>query len=178
MKRVIWIIPAILFLCVTSQAQETTPAWEIYGGYSYLKGNLNGSGPSFHMNGGGASVDQNFNNWFGGRFAVNAFGGTFEGTNVTAQTFTYGPVFAYRKFDRFVPYAHVQFGDVHASRGYLGISESANKFAMVSGGGVDVKINQLAAIRLQADYLMTRFLSQRQDNLQFSTGLVIRFGHK
>ena len=177
MKRVIWIVPAILFLCVSSHAQET-PAWEIYGGYSYLKANLNGSGPSFHMNGGGASVSQNLNSWFGGRFEVSAFGGTFEGTNVTAQTITYGPVFSYRKFDRFVPYAHVQFGDVHASRGYLGISESANKFAMTAGGGVDLKINQLAAIRLQADYLMTRFLSQRQDNIQFSTGLVIRFGQK
>ena len=178
MKRVIWIVPAILFLCVTSQAQETTPAWEIYGGYSYLKGNLNGSGPSFHMNGGGASVDQNFNNWFGGRFEVSAWGGTFQGANVTAQTFTFGPVFSYRKFDRFVPYGHAQFGDVHGSAGYLGISQSANKFAMSAGGGVDLKINQFAAIRVQADYLMTTFLSQRQDNLQLSTGLVIRFGRR
>lgn len=178
MKRVLWIVPAILFLCVSSQAQETTPSWEIYGGYSYLKANLNGPGSSFNMNGGGASVSQNLNNWFGGRLEFSAFGGTVGGTNVTAQTITYGPVFTYRKFDRFVPYAHVQFGDVHASRGYLGISQSANKFAMTGGGGVDIKINELAAIRVQADYLMTRFLSQRQDNIQLSTGLVIRFGQK
>jgi hypothetical protein len=178
MKRVIWVIPAILFLCLSSQAQETTPEWEIYGGYSFLKAKLNGPGSSFNLNGGGASATQNFNNWFGGRLEFNAFGGTVSGADVTVQTITYGPVFAYRKFDRFVPYAHAQFGDVHASRGYLGISESAHKFAMAAGGGVDIKINELAAIRVQADYLMTRFLSQRQDNIQLSTGLVFRFGQK
>ena len=78
------------------------------------------------------SVTENLNDWFGGRLEISAFGGTTEGTSVTAQTFTYGPVFAYHKFDRFIPYAHAQFGAIHASQGYLGISQSANKFAMTT----------------------------------------------
>jgi len=49
---------------------------------------------------------------------------------------------------------------------------------MTAGGGVDLKINRRAAIRLQADYLLTKFLGLTQNNLQFSTGLVIRFGQK
>jgi opacity protein-like surface antigen len=177
MKRVIWILPAILLFCITSHAQET-PEWELYGGYSYLKANLNGPGPSFHLNGGSASATENFNNWFGGRVEFSAFSGTSAGTSVTAQTITYGPVFSYRKSQRFTPYAHAQVGAVHASQGYLGISQSAFKFAMTTGGGVDFNINQRAAIRVQADYLLTRFLGLRQDNLQFSTGLVIRLGQK
>jgi len=172
-----WAVVVVVFFCMTAHAQET-PAWEIYGGYSYLKANLNGPGSNFHMNGGSTSVTENLNDWFGGRLEFSAFGGSTGGTNVTAQTITYGPVFAYHKFDRFTPYAHVQVGAIHASQGYLGISESANKFALATGGGVDLKINQIAAIRLQADYLMTRFLGLRQDNLQFSTGLVIRLGRK
>jgi len=33
-------------------------------------------------------------------------------------------------------------------------------------------------VRGQADYLMTRFLGLRQDNLQFSAGVVFYLGHK
>lgn len=91
MKRVMWIVLAVLFFCITARAQET-PAWEINGGYSYMRANLNGPGSSFHMNGGIASVTENLNDWFGGRLEISAFGGTTGGTSVTAQTFTYGPV--------------------------------------------------------------------------------------
>src|SRR6266849_4510185 len=175
MKRVIWLIPAVLLLCRTAPAQET-PAWELSGGFSYLAANLNGS--RFHLNGGYGSVSESLNSWFGGRFEFGAFHGTVSGTNISAQTFTYGPVFSLRRYEKFTPYAHVQFGAIHASQGFLGISSSASKFAMASGGGVDFKINERAAIRVQADYLMTRFLNLRQDNLQFSGGLVIRLGKK
>jgi hypothetical protein len=175
MKRVTWFLPVVLLLCVTAQAQEV-PQVEIAGGYSFLDANVNGT--SFHLNGGGGSATENVNSWFGGRFEFNAFAGTAFGTNVTAQTFTYGPVFSYRRYERFTPFAHVQLGAMHAGVGYLGISAGATKFAMSSGGGADIKINPRAAIRVQADYLMSRFLNLRQDNLQFSTGLVIRFGRK
>src|ERR1035441_10985324 len=97
MKRVIWLVPAILFFCATAKAQDT-PGWEVYGGYTYLKANLGGT--SFNLNGGGGSVSENLNNWFGGRFEVNAVGGTIGGNNVSFQTYTYGPVVTYRKFVR------------------------------------------------------------------------------
>ena len=179
MKRVMWLVPAILFFCATAKAQDT-PAWEVYGGYTYLKANLGGT--SFNLNGGGGSVSENLNNWFGGRFEVNAVGGTIGGTlertNVSLQTYTYGPVVTYRKFDRLTPFAHLQLGAVHASQGFLGISEGAFKFAMSGGGGADFALSERAAIRVQADYLMTRFLNARQDNIQLSGGLVIRIGKK
>jgi len=177
MKRFVWLIPAVLIVlsCPMVQAQET-PEWDISGGYSYLKANLGGS--SFNLNGGATSVTEYLNHWLGGRIEINTYQGGVSGINVSAQTVTYGPVFSYRRYDKFTPFAHVQLGAIHASQGYLGISESAFKFAMTSGGGVDVKINQRAAIRLQADYLMTRFLTLRQDNVQGSVGLVVHFGKK
>jgi hypothetical protein len=175
MKGLIWLIPAVLIFCATSHAQET-PGFEISGGYSYMRANLNGS--TFNMSGGHATATQNLNDWFGGRVEVNFYQGTVAGRRVYAQTFTYGPVFSYRRSERLTPFAHAQFGDVHASQGYLGISTSAHKFAMTTGAGVDLKINSRAAIRLQGDYLMTRFLALRQDNLQGNVGLVIYFGTK
>jgi hypothetical protein len=72
----------------------------------------------------------------------------------------------------------VQLGAIHASQGYLGISQAAFRLAVVPGGGVDVKINQRVAIRLQGDYVLTDFLALRQDNIQGSASLVFRFGNK
>ena len=175
MKRVIWIIPAILLLSITARAQET-PAWEISGGYTYLKADLGGS--SFHLNGATTSATQNLNSWFGGRVEVSAYHGKESGATLSAQSVTYGPVFSYRRFKTINPFAHVQLGAIHASQGYLGISQSAIKFAMVGGGGVDVQINKMASVRLQADYLMSRFLGLNQNNLQGTVGLVFRFGKK
>lgn len=177
MKRIFWILPAVLILCANARAQQT-PQWEISGGYSYLRANIDGSGSSFNLNGGQGALGENMNNWFGGRFEVKAYSGTAAGTRLTLQTITFGPVFSYRKFDKITPYADVEFGDVHASAGFVGISASANKFAMTAGGGVEHNINDRFAVRFQGEYLMTRFLDSRQDNLQFSTGLVIRIGKK
>jgi opacity protein-like surface antigen len=173
MKRMLWIAPAILALSVSAHGQQT-PQWEISGGYSYARADLNGS--SFALNGGGGALAQNLNDWFGARFEAKAFGGTTAGTRVTMQTVTFGPVFTYRKPSRVTPFGDVEFGDVHASAGYLGISTSANKFALTGGGGADFNLNERVAIRVQGDYLMTRFLNSRQDNLQVSTALVIRIG--
>ena len=175
MKRAIWLIPAILLLSFTARAQDT-PAWEIAGGYSYMRADI--SGANFGMNGGMGSATQNLNSWFGGRFEVNAYSGVESGMNVNAQTVTYGPVFSYRRIPRVVPFANVQFGLIHASQGYLGISESAIKFAMVGGGGVDLRINRIASVRVQADYTLSRFLSLNQNNINGSVGLVFRFGHR
>ena len=177
MKRSLLLLPLIFIFGARVQAQEV-PQVEISGGYSFLDANLGGpNGSNFHLPGAGTSATENFNNWFGGRLEFNAFSGTLSGTTVTAQTYTYGPVFAYRKFERITPSVHIQLGAIHASQGYLGISRSGTKFAMASGGGVDLNLNPRFSVRVQGDYLMSRFLKLRQDNLQFSTGLVVRFGH-
>jgi hypothetical protein len=175
MKRLLWMLPVLLLACVVAKAQET-PSWELSGGYSHLYANV-GNG-SFNMNGGGGSVQQNVNNWFGGRLEINTWGGDTGGVHVTAQTYTFGPVFAYRKYQRFTPFAHANLGAIHASAGYLGISESATKFVLVPGGGVDIGLNPRLAVRLQGDYLASYYLNSRQDNLQFSVGLVFRIGEK
>jgi len=175
MRRVLSIIPVLMFACLVANAQET-PEWEFNGGYSHLFANVGNS--SFNLNGGGGSIQQNVNDWFGARLEINAWGGDTAGTHVTAQTYTFGPVFSLHKYQRITPFAHVNLGAIHASAGYLGISESATKFALVPGGGVDIGLNPTWAVRVQADYLSTYFLNSRQDNFQFSAGLVFHYGHK
>jgi hypothetical protein len=63
----------------------------------------------------------------------------------------YGPVFSYRHFNKWVPFANFQLGAIHGSTGYLGISESAFKFDLTGGGGVEFSINDRAGIRAEAD---------------------------
>ncbi len=177
MKKIFWTLPAILMLSITARAQEAAvPAWEVSGGYSYLRANLGGS--NFHLNGATASGTENLNSWIGGRVEIAAYHGNEAGNTVSAETVTYGPVFSYRHFRGITPFAHVQLGAIHASQGYLGISETAIKFAAVAGGGVDLRVSRIASVRLQADYLMSRFLGLNQNNLTGTVGVVFRFGHK
>jgi len=176
MKRLIWLFPALLVLCVSNAKAQGTPKVEFSGGYSYLDANLNGT--KFHLMGGGVSATENLNNWFGGRVEFNAYTGTDAGTSVSAQTITYGPVFSYRRFDRITPFAHVQVGVQHGSVGYLGISQSAFKFAVAPGGGFDLAPNRNVVLRLDAEYLVTRFLQLTQENVVGSVGIVYRFGKK
>lgn len=175
MRRLIWLLTVVLFCCAGVQAQET-PGWELTGGYSNLW--VHSGGTSFRLNGGKATLTENVNSWFGGRAEVSAFRGAEAGLNVTAYTLTYGPVFTFRRWDRLVPFADAQIGAIHGSQGYLGISQDAFKLALAGGGGADVVINRQIAIRVQADYLLTRFLGLNQNNLGTSVGLVYRFGHK
>ena len=177
MKRLIWLIPAIVLLSIsTAKAQEVVPQVEVSGGYSYLDGNLNGT--HFHLNGGGVSATENLNSWFGGRVEFNAYNGNDAGTVVSAENITYGPVFSYRRFNRITPFAHVQIGVQHGSTGYLGISQSAFKFAIAPGAGVDFALNRRTAIRVDGEYLVTRFLDLTQENVNASVGIVFRFGSK
>ncbi len=178
MKRLIW-LPAVLCIlfCSAARAQET-PAWEVSGGYSYLRANVYGSGSSFALNGGVGSITQNVNGWFGARVEAGFFTGKEAGRTVTAQTLTYGPVFSTHKYERVTPFVDVQLGAIHGSTGYLGISAPAFRFDGAPGIGADFKVNDRVAIRVQGNYLMSRFLGLRQDNLQGIVGLVLRIGRK
>lgn len=175
MKRLLWILPAILLACATAQAQET-PEWLFSGGYSGLFASVGQN--SFTMNGGGGAIQQNVNDWFGGRLEINAWGGNTQGVHVTAQTYTFGPVFSLHRYQRITPFAHLNLGAIHASAGYLDISQSATKFALVPGGGADINLNPYLSVRLQGDYLASYFLNSRQNNFQFSAGLVFCYRRK
>jgi hypothetical protein len=76
------------------------------------------------------------------------------------------------------PSAHALFGVVRGSTGFDGISKPDTHFGMAVGGEIDVRINDRVAFRvIEADYMMTRFLNLRQDNIRVSAGLVFRFPH-
>ena len=175
MRKFLVLLP-LLVLPVSALAQQE-PKVEVFGGYSNLTANLNAS--SFNMNGVNFSVAENLNSWFGGALDFSSHFGTENGLRINTLSMTYGPVFSYRKNKHIVPFGHGLLGAVRGGPDYLNISKPEIRFGVYVGGGVDVKVTPHIALRLiQADYLMTRFSSVRQDNIRLSAGIVLLLGKK
>lgn len=182
MRRFMWVIGLLVVAALPARAQNT-PMIEVMGGYSYLR--PDSSGAALSMNGWQASVTENLNHWFGG---TAEFSGYYANAtpasgppdiNVNAQSFLFGPQFSHRKSSSFTPFGHILVGAFRGSQGYLGISQPKTDFAAAFGGGIDIKIHKKVALRIiQADYIATPFLNQRQDNIRLSAGIVLQFGEK
>jgi hypothetical protein len=175
MQKAGFLLALVLFFSVAAAAQQT-PKIEIFGGYSHLFADLNDS--SFNLNGVHVSAAENYNSWFGGVLDFSSHFGSPYGVNINAQSIMYGPRFAYRKSRFVTPSVHALFGAIRGSAGFDGISKANYRFNMGLGGEIDLRINDKVAFRLvQADYMPTRFLNLRQDNIRVSTGFVFRIPH-
>lgn len=159
---------------VAAFAQEMggTPKAEIFGGYQYTRfdGGLN-------ANGWNTSVAGNLNNWFG---IAGDFSGAYKtqnGVSFHNYTYTFGPVVSYRHNETFTPFAHFLAGGFRASAALNGISGSDNGFAMMFGGGLDVKATRHVGVRaIQFDWLSLHSNgSSDNNNMRISTGLLLRY---
>lgn len=180
MKRLLVLAGLLLLLPVYASAQSEHPKAEVYAGYSYVRVDDDNGGIDLH--GWNVSVTGNFTRHFG---LVADFGGGYGSATVGPgvkpdleyYSFLTGPRLYLRR-ERVSPFVHALFGvvrrnDVKLSGVTLVPSDSA--FAVALGGGVDIKVADRVAFRLfQADYFLTRFISETQNNLRVSTGLVLR----
>lgn len=174
MKRCVLVLGAVLLFSGAAAAQDENPKAEVFAGYSYVRANASGTG--FNLNGGSASVSFNPTSSLGivtdfGGYHVGNIGGFSVDGNV--YSYMFGPKLALRS-GRVTPFVHALFGGAHATEGTFGVSENA--FAMALGGGLDVNATDHIGIRLiQAEYFMTRFFSESQNNARISAGVVFRF---
>ena len=159
---------------VAAFAQEMggTPKAEIFGGYQYTRfdGGVN-------ANGWNTSVAGNLNNWFG---IAGDFSGAYKtqnGVSFNNYTYTFGPVISYRHNENFTPFAHFLAGGSRASASFNGLSGSSNGFAMMFGGGLDVKATRHVGVRaIQFDWLSLHSNgSSDNNNMRISTGLLLRY---
>lgn len=159
---------------VSAFAQEmaTAPKAEIFGGYQYTRfdGGTN-------ANGWNGAVTGNLNNWFG---IAGDFSGAYKtqnGVSFNNYTYTFGPVVSYRHNETFTPFAHFLAGGYRASASFSGVSGSTNGFAMMFGGGVDVKATRHVGVRaIQFDWLSLHSNGNSDNNnMRISTGLLLRY---
>lgn len=137
--------------------------------------------------------------------AADAFGAGLPPTNISLgdtfnanlHTFMFGPSVSYKKHESIQPFAHFLIGGARASTSLTSkgqallqaagipttITEAADtRWAMGAGGGVDIRITKLVAVRGQADWIRTTFPDfvitsgdDRQNHIRVSGGIVFRF---
>jgi len=195
MKISKWVLAcsAALLLAGAAVAQDDAPKVEAFGGYSYLRVNPGFGAPGLNFNGGSGSVGYNFTSWLGAAADFGGYHWSQSGEDATAVTYLFGPKVSFRS-GPVTPFAQVLFGGAHLSGsasceevvlgarirpqgGVFGCgSGSDNAFALAAGGGLDWNATEHIGIRLiQAEYLMTRFFSDTQNNARISVGVVFRW---
>lgn len=163
------------------------------------------------LNGGGGSIVLNIGQYFGIKADLQGYGSTTSSfvlapsanfptgaaANVQGNLFTYlfGPQIKVHS-PRFQPFFHALFGGAHSNvyanafkricvvgSGVCSFSTapSNNAFAMAFGGGVDIPVGHVVAIRpVEVDYLYTnftnRFNNSNQNNFRYSGGIVFNVG--
>jgi hypothetical protein len=180
---------ALALFGAVASAQDI-PRVETFFGYSWARFDATSNrAPAYNAHGGDAQLIYNFNRWVG---IVGDFGGYHNGSvgriaDATVVNFQVGPRLSFRKRKRVNPYVQALFGGVHQSvSGPVGIPVFGDEstFAMLLGGGVDIRLGHRVAFRpFEADYFYTRLhnpavftLSQNQDNVRLSGGFAFRFG--
>jgi len=166
------------------RAQEDPGKIELYGGYDYVRFNINanvsGQPPSqtFNGNGGGGELMYNVKNWLGVLGDLGGYWATNSSSQGAAIPYLFGPRLSLRR-SRITPFVQVLVGGVLTSSGIEQTGWQSH-FAMTAGGGIDVKISKHFSIRpVQAEYFLTKIpdgLSNRQNNFRFGAGIVFRFG--
>jgi hypothetical protein len=145
-RKLLVLVALMGLLSLPLLAQADYPKAEVFGGYQYLYSGGN-------LNGWDASVTGNFTRQFG-------LEGDFSGTYISANgasagfyTFAGGPVFAFRNPSNITPFVHVLIGGAHLGVGVSGVSVGTTGFAIIPGGGVEVKVAPHIAIRGQGDWV-------------------------
>jgi hypothetical protein len=184
-----------------------------YNYVRFNPGSNNNIVPSFNANGGSGQFVWNFNHWIGAAFEAGAvtntslLGGALDTTTVH---YVAGPRFSWHKHSRWMPYGEALFGggQSFASAQISAIQvggpivtplaalppgtpisarvqlDSSSHFAMLVGGGLDIKLDKHIAFRpLGFDYYLTRLPNyfgdtSNKNNWRYMAGVNFLFGAK
>lgn len=159
---------------------------EVSVNYSDLRTNESpGQCGCFSINGGSTEVAFHTYRWFS---AVADMTGERTGSvnggsqGLSLISYTAGPRFTYPIHHLYAPFTQALFGGVHGFDSYFpvtsGSTGAGNGFAMLAGGGLDIRVKPYLAIRaVQTDYFLTHLpngVNDRQNNFRLGAGIVVR----
>jgi len=213
MQKSLALIVVISMCGFVAYAADDHPKVETFAGFTYMRANSATDVPAFSTNGGSGQLAVNFNKWVGFVMDMGAVHNGNIGGQHLDSTFTnylFGPRISLR-YSRITPYFNVLFGGMHASTsvafqavpvagnpiylpgsttpipanspvtGRLVAAQTA--FAMATGGGLDIKINNHVSFRpIGLDYMLTRLQNiadlqdRNQHHLRYTTGFNFTFG--
>jgi opacity protein-like surface antigen len=198
MKKSLIVTGVVLLSALVASATDVEQ-YEAYLGYNFVRFNTNSDFlPSFSANGGDAQFVYNFNKWLGG---VADFGAVTRGSinntgiDMTVLNFVAGPRVTFHKESRFRPFLEALFGGSYATASSPVavinpvVSErlvsSHTAFAMLAGGGLDIKVRKHIALRpIEADYYLARPTSfftgdtVNRNNFRYTAGVNFLFGEQ
>lgn len=169
----------MLGMAMPAFAQDTRPAVEISGGYSFLRD----QDIEENLHGWLASVSGNVTRWLG---IVGEVGGNYKTVTLfdtdfdfSVHSFMAGARFSARGPGNVTPFGQVLVGAARGSISVLDESESSTEFAVQGGGGVDFWVRPRLAIRVGGDY--RRIVVNEDDDgglneFRFYAGLVVGAG--
>lgn len=174
--RKILLLLTVIVLSAAAVAQESASKLDVFGGYSYFNGSTSGSAGRFNLNGWNSQASYNFSRWLGATADFGGYYGAPFGVSAHDYTFLFGPTVDFR-VPHCTPFAHALFGVERFHATVVGGSGSNSAFAMAVGGGLDIPVKGIFAIRAaQLDWLRTNHFNASQNNMRLSTGVVFRFG--
>jgi hypothetical protein len=197
MLKFLGMIALFLGLGQITAAQDTAE-WQIYAGGSFGHEDVS---PPFAVStlnkvsawGYNLGVEQYVNSWIGGVAEVGdyyrkptvdlasvGFPGVKEQVRTHGFYLLFGPQLRHN-FGKFTPFARATLGYSRAifkdQAGF--ISSDQNSYATGLGGGIDVRVHEHISIRvIEADYVLSHFRADRQDNWKVSAGVVFSWGHR
>lgn len=195
MQKIGLIIFSLLLLAGFASAQVPTSG-NVFVGYSFE--NVDSSSLGFinsnraNLNGWEATAEGKVFPWigivadFGGHYGSQSYlfdvGGLNTPLDVNAHEFTalFGPRVSVR-VGKLRPFAEALFGAAHVTTSAASTTlvdfgqPSDTSFATALGGGLDYTIIRPIAWRFQGDFIQTRFFGETQNNVRFSTGIVLKF---
>ena len=198
MRKLFGVIFLLFGLAPALEAQ-LIPRVALFGGYTLVHAQQNAAagstGPSFNLNGWGASIEGGIAPWLGIVADVSQQYGSPFGYQEKQTTALFGPQLSIRGIPRVIPFAHALVGVVHGTNqppylttpsciAVVGVTcpptlepgSTGNALATARGGGLDIKIFGPLWVRaIQADWLRAHLNPDHQTHLRIETGLVLRF---
>lgn len=179
MKKLVIVAVFLLGFTVVSMAQDV-PAVEVYGGYSFFRCDTQGDDASCNLNGWDGSLSMNANKHVG---VVADFGGYYgkvgDDLGINVHSVMVGPKITFRS-SKVTPFVQALFGygHVQVKEGPV-VREKENDFSMAFGGGVDINLNSLIAVRpVQLDYFSIKSAGDFLNNFRYSGGIVFKLGSR
>ncbi len=106
--------------------------------------------------------------------------GSHEGVARDQLALLAGPRFSLGRGGPATPFVHALFGLLRETTGFkvldLTVSEEENRFGMLFGGGVDARVRERWAVRLEGDYERSSKQGASRTGFRISVGAVLRFG--
>jgi opacity protein-like surface antigen len=184
---------AVLFLTPVIASAQDAPDVEVFGGYSYFRESDYGIFEDSNLHGWEVSATKNFTRYFGVEVDVSGHYGTRDERDlniippidpvfipeVKTSAFNYmiGPHFG-ADVGKARPFAHALIGGTTERFNINGFGNGSDtSLSATFGGGLDFQLTKSISIRaIQADYILTTFGPNNQNNLRLSTGVVFTFG--